>query len=205
VTASATLERRSDRLRAGAQAIWSAALAHPFLQELRAGRLPLERFRFFLVQDYLYLGAFARAVAVALAKAPDDETVQRLARRVLTPVERPLHARLFAAAGVDLDDVAAAESAPTNLAYQNHLLATALTGGTAEVAAALLPCPWIYHEMGAALGPIDHPVYGPWARFYAEGGLADSVAAWRELVDELPGSEPAMLRAFRTSCRYELA
>ena len=69
--------------------IWAAIQRHPFLAELRAGTLPLETFRYYVTQDYHYLEAFARAVATALAKAPDADTLELLAKRVLTPIERP--------------------------------------------------------------------------------------------------------------------
>lgn len=98
--------------------------------------------------------------------------------------------------------------APTNVAYMNHLLATALQGGVGEIAAALLPCPWTYHEIGQRIGEVRHPVYGAWASFYASGFLTESVVAWRRLVDEAAEKagtrgRAAMAEAFLVSSRYE--
>ncbi len=98
--------------------------------------------------------------------------------------------------------------APTNLAYMNHMLLTATQGTLGETAAALLPCPWTYHEIGKRLGSIPHPIYAEWGAFYARGGLADSVKAWTELVDLTgatagPVEREAMYRTFLTSSRYE--
>lgn len=193
---------------AEAAPIWAAIQAHPFLAELRAGTLPTETFRYYVTQDYLYLEAFARCVATALAKAPDGETLELLARRVLTPIERPLHRRLFELAGLERSEVLAAEIAPTNLAYQNHMLAVAARGGLGEIAAALLPCPWTYHKLGAALQVAEHPIYTEWAGFYTAGLLAESVEAWCGFVDQAaeaggPEQRQAMRRAFLTSARYE--
>jgi thiaminase (transcriptional activator TenA) len=188
--------------------IWAAIQAHPFLAELRAGTLPLETFRYYVTQDYHYLEAFARCVATALAKALDGETLELLAKRVLTPIERPLHRRLFELAGLDPAEVRLAEIAPTNLAYQNHMLAVAARGGLGEIAAALLPCPWTYHALGEDLAVAAHPVYTEWAGFYTAGLLRESVAAWRGFVDraaEAGGAEQRgrMRQAFLTSTRYE--
>ncbi|HYU20755.1 MAG TPA: thiaminase II [Chloroflexota bacterium] len=201
-------ERFSDELWQQAGPIWRAIQAHPFLNELRAGVLPIETFRFYVAQDYHYLEAFARSVATALAKAPTPEALEALSRRVLTPIERPLHERLFSLAGLEATAVQTAVVAPTNLAYQNHMLATAARGGLGETAAALLPCPWTYHELGALLGNLDHQVYGEWARFYSEGLLAESARAWRELVDQEAEevgrrTRDAMREAFLLSFRYE--
>lgn len=188
--------------------IWQAIVAHPFLAELQAGTLPLESFRYYVAQDYHYLEGFARAVATALAKAPTADLLSAMARRVMTPIERPLHERLFDLAGLNRADVAAVPIAPTNLAYQNHMLVTATRGGLGEAAAALLACPWTYHELGGVVVGVEHPVYGPWAQFYAEGLLEESCRSWRAFVnaeaDEAgPRTREAMRRAFVLSLRYE--
>jgi thiaminase/transcriptional activator TenA len=200
--------RFTDDLWAEAQPIWQAIVAHPFLAEIRAGTLPIGSFQYYVAQDYHYLEAYARTVATALAKAPTPELLGAIARRVLTPIERPLHERLFALAGLDPAAVESVPISPTNLAYQNHMLAVSARGGLAEAAAALLPCPWTYHELGEHVGLVDHPVYGPWSQFYAEGLLAESTRAWRAFVDEEaaeagPRTREAMRRVFLRSMRYE--
>lgn len=201
----------SAQLHAEAAPVWAAIFRHPFLRELVDGTLPLASFRYFLAQDYVYLGAFGRAVALALAKAPDDATMRRLGPRVPTPIERPLHVRLFAIAGLTIAAVEAAEPAPTNVAYMNHMLVTAALADPGTTAAALLPCPWTYHAIGerlVELGVPKHPVYAEWAAFYAEGMLAESTRAWRDFVDDAatvagPQQREAMRRAFLRSSQYE--
>ena len=198
----------SAELRREAQPIWEAIFNHPFLQEIRQGTLPLETFRFYLAQDYQYLEGFARVVSIALWKAPDPETMKSLFRRLQTPVERPIHARLFELLEMDESSAAKAELAPTTRAYIDHMLTSALEGGVGEAAAALLPCPWTYHELGSRLGAIEHSTYREWADFYSQGFLEESVAAWREVVDRFGSqagdtSREAMRRAFLTSSRYE--
>jgi thiaminase/transcriptional activator TenA len=198
----------SENLRAEADGIWCRIFANPFLAELRLGTLPMEKFRYYLAQDYLYLEGFGRAVAMALAKAPDSRSLELLSRRVVTPVERPLHQRLMSLVGLSVEDVEGLGPSPTNLAYINHMVATAAQGGLGRTAAALLPCPWSYHEIGGTLGPIEHPVYGAWAAPYREGFLEESTRAWRVLVDQEaaqagPREREAMRRAFLTSSRYE--
>ena len=132
----------SEQLRAETQPIWDRIFTHPFLREIKDGTLPLEKFRYYLTQDYQYLEGFARAVAMALAKAPDSELLEVLSHRVLTPVERPLHHELLAEAGVSMADIEAIGRSPTNTAYVNHMLTTASLHGLGPTAAALLPCPW---------------------------------------------------------------
>ncbi len=198
----------SAGLRAEAAPIWQKIFSHPFLKELQHGTLPLEKFRYYLAQDYLYLEGFGRAVALALAKAPDSHNLELLSRRVITPVERPFHQVLFSAVGISMQQVELFRHSPTNLAYINHMIRTASLGGLGQTAAALLPCPWSYHELGTLLEPVAHPVYSKWHAPYNEGLLEESASAWRAFLDQEAAESgsrerEAMREAFLTSSRYE--
>ena len=202
------LENFSDELKIAAAPIWEKIFKHPFLVAIKNGSLPIETFRYYLTQDYLYLEGFARTGAMALAKAPDSETLEELSHRVLTPVERPLHHKLLAEAEVTLTSIYEAGPSPTNTAYVNHMIKTASLYGLGPTAAALLPCPWTYHLLKDEVGASDHPLYSQWTEFYVAGFLENSVAAWRKFVDQAaltagPGELNDMRRAFITSSQYE--
>lgn len=202
------MDNFSQQLQAEAAPIWDNIFTHPFLQEIKDGTLPEEKFRYYLAQDYLYLEGFARTVAMALAKAPDSRTLEELAQRVLTPIERPLHHQLLSAAGVAVEDIQRGGRSPTNTAYVNHMLKTASLHGLGPTAAALLPCPWTYHLLKDKVGASEHPLYSQWTAFYLAGYLENSVSAWRGFVDgaarEASQQELEVMReAFLTSSRYE--
>lgn len=198
----------SQQLMNEAEPIWRKIFAHPFLQEVKDGTLPLEKFQYYLGQDYHYLEGFGRAVAMTLAKAPNSSILEELSHRVMTPIERPLHHQLVAEARMSMDDVQDAQRSPTNTAYVNHMLATAAHHGLGATAASLLPCPWTYHLLRDELGASEHPLYSQWTAFYVAGLLQNSVDAWRSFVDrEAQSAGPreleAMREAFLTSSRYE--
>ena len=198
----------SEQLMAEAEPIWRRIFAHPFLREIKHGTLPLEKFQYYLGQDYHYLEGFGRAVAMTLAKAPNSDILEELSHRVLTPIERPLHHQLVAEAGLSMDDVHQVRRSPTNTAYVNHMLVTASHHGLGPTAASLLPCPWTYHLLREELGPSEHPLYSKWTAFYVAGLLQNSVDAWRSFVDrEAQSASPrdleTMRQAFLTSSRYE--
>ena len=202
------MESFSEELRSEAKPIWDRIFQKPFLREIKDGTLPLAKFQYYLAQDYLYLEGFARTVAMALAKAPNSQALEDLSHRLLTPVERPLHHKLVAEAGLTMEDIKLAKPSPTNTAYVNHMLKTASLHGLGATAAALLPCPWTYHELKNELGPSEHPLYGQWTAFYVAGLLQDSVDAWRGFVDAAAkdagaGELEAMREAFLISSRYE--
>ena len=198
----------SEQLKREAAPIWEAIFAHPFLREIKEGTLPVEKFRYYLTQDYQYLEGFGRTVVMAMAKAPNSQTLEELSHRVMTPIERPLHHQLLQAADVSMDYINEVGRSPTNTAYVNHMLTTASLYGLGPTAAALLPCPWTYHELKDEVGASEHPLYSQWTSFYVAGFLENSVNAWRGFVDaaaEQAGPEEleAMRQAFLISSRYE--
>ena len=86
-------------------------------------------------------------------------------------VERELHKSLLDSYGVSKEMAARTQMAPTNYAYTNHLLVTAARGTFAEGLAALLPCYWIYWEVGKELTKrgSKNPEYKRWIDQYSSG------------------------------------
>ncbi|MBI3063097.1 MAG: thiaminase II, partial [Deltaproteobacteria bacterium] len=66
----------SHQLKRSANPIWRAIFAHPFLEELHAGTLPMDRFTYFILQDYRYLLDFAQVLCLGGAKSPDLKTLE---------------------------------------------------------------------------------------------------------------------------------
>ena len=139
--------------------IYRAILAHPFITGLTDGTLPAESFAFYVVQDALYLQDYARALAVVGSRAPTSDAMQMFARHAADAVaaELELHATLLGELGISPQDVKRAEQAPTNRGYTAYLLATAHAGSYAEGVAAVLPCYWIYWEVGKELLRLGSP------------------------------------------------
>lgn len=191
---------------------YEAILRHPFVRGLTDGTLPRDSFRFYAVQDALYLRDFARALSLAAARAPEDEWIIMFNEHAAGAlrVERALHEGFFREFGLAPDDVAATPLAPTNLAYTSYLLAVAYGSPFHEAVAALLPCYWIYWEVGRALeraGSPD-PLYRRWIGTYASEEFGGVVRAVLEAADRTARGlgEPeraAMRRHFVTTSRYE--
>ena len=181
----------SESLRAQCDRIWAGLHAHPFLGELARGTLPLDRFRFFIEQDLLYLPAFARCMAMGAAKSASDADLEFFTRQVdgIIRLEIPSNRRLLDQV-ISLgaaDRSGSRAMAPANVAYTSFLLATAAAGGPLEITAAILPCSWSYIEIAAGLKDeiADHPVYSDWVAFYLQQEEADLVANMRETFDDM--------------------
>jgi thiaminase (transcriptional activator TenA) len=192
--------------------IYAAILRHPFVTGLTDGSLPAESFRFYAVQDALYLKDFARALSLAAARAPRDEWTIMFNEHAAgaLKVERALHESFFREFGLDPQEVAATPLAPTNVAYTSYLIAVAYAAPFHEAVAALLPCYWIYWEVGKALeqrGSPD-PLYTRWIGTYASAEFGDIVQAVLACTDALArdlrdAERRVMLRHFVTTSRYE--
>jgi thiaminase/transcriptional activator TenA len=201
-----------DILTQAAQPIWDAILVHPFLRELGAGTLPHERFLYFLRQDYLYLFEFARVLCVAGSKAEDLETLEMFAKHAANTVavERTMHTGFIQRLGLQTSELLEIERTPTTQAYTRHLLAVAREGTLGEVVAAVLPCYWVYWQVGRHLAtcqPAD-PIYRDWIKAYGSETFAELVQQQLNLVDRLGVRASAyesrrMTEHFILSSRYE--
>ena len=192
--------------------IYGAILRHPFLTGLTDGSLPRDRFRFYAVQDALYLRDFARGLSLAAARAPRDPWMVMLNQHAAAAieVERSLHEGFFAEFGLSPEAVAATPLAPTNQAYTSYLLAVAHGGPFHEAVAALLPCYWIYWEVGKELtrAGSPNPLYARWIGTYGSEEFGGIVRAVLECADAVAGERPpgeraVMQRHFVTTSRYE--
>jgi thiaminase (transcriptional activator TenA) len=192
--------------------VYRAILSHPFITGLTDGTLPEPAFAHFLVQDALYLRDYARALAVVATRAPDPAAMQMFARHAAEAVaaELELHAALLPGLGISPADMAAAEPSPACLAYTSYLLATTHGGSYAEGVGVVLPCYWIYWEVGKELVRRGSPDarFQRWIDTYSgdefAGVVRDVIAETDRIGAFLSGGErAAVARHYRTTSRYE--
>lgn len=199
--------------------LWDAAApmlaaihGHPFLAGLGDGSLPREAFCHFVLQDAHYLRGFGRALAMLAARAADDDALVTLCAQAAgaVEVERALHAGFVADLGLTLAEAAAAPVGCATLGYTATLLAAASTAPWAEGMAAVLPCYWVYADVGAALlvaGSPD-PLYQRWIETYAGDIYVGLVRAAVELTERACAGLPSAALAavadrFAASIRWE--
>jgi thiaminase/transcriptional activator TenA len=120
-----TRAAHSDHLLASAQPVWDAILAHPFLRELRDSTLPVETFRFYLEQDWLYIQERIAEWAILAGRCPEPG-IRRVLTQILDQVARlepaAFHLKHAPALGIDFEHVTWDMNA-ANWAYTTHELA----------------------------------------------------------------------------------
>jgi thiaminase (transcriptional activator TenA) len=185
--------------------IRAAIYAHPFLHGLADGSLPRPLFQHYIVQDSHYLADYARVLALVSARAPDAAARLEFSdgAKVAVQVEAALHQNFFAQYGVSQST----PPSPTCIGYSSYLIKLASTRSYEEAIAALLPCFWIYWDVGQTMfaqSPDDNP-YADWVSTYADPAFGAATARVKVIVDAAatPAARPAMLNAFETSARYE--
>ncbi|WP_018017490.1 bifunctional hydroxymethylpyrimidine kinase/phosphomethylpyrimidine kinase [Corynebacterium capitovis] len=192
----------------GAAKAWPDTLALGFLEDLRSGNLAAEDFAFYLAQDALYLSDYARSLALVAARAGAREEQEWWSRAATaaTAAEAELHRSWLSDRALDAD----VDPSPVTLAYVNHLKATAATADYAVGAAAVLPCFWLYAEVGLLLRDACHPghPYEAWLSLYGGDEFVQEAAHAIALTEKAlaAGSEQqrtAAARAFTYSCFYE--
>lgn len=205
----------STRLHDAAAPVWEACLRHPFVTGIGDGTLDMEKFRYFMLQDYLYLFDYARVFALGVVKARDPELMRVFAANVdaILGGEMKIHRAYMKRLDITEEQVFAVKPALANLSYTNYMLSVAQTGGPMEIVASILACSWSYAEIGQALaaipGAAEHPFYGEWIRGYASEEYAATNQALIELMDTLAADAGEEQMAYLTdvfvNCsRYEL-
>ncbi len=199
-------------LRDAAAADLDAIYGLDFIRGLADGSLPEHDFAYYLAQDAIYLNGYSRVLARAAAIAPTEAEQLFWARSAQNclEVESELHRTWLSTRTGD------PTLGPVTKSYVDHLLAASVSGSYGVLVAAVLPCFWLYAEVGetlhgqflAAGAPAAHP-YADWLRTYAD---EDFAAATRQAIAYADAAAGRRRRgngrpwplAFRQSSRYEV-
>ncbi|MDI7276068.1 MAG: thiaminase II [Anaerolineae bacterium] len=189
--------------------IYQAIIAHPFNRELTQGTLPRDKFEFYIQQDALYLADFGRALAIMAGRSGTVERALDFVRFAegAVVVERALHGSYFQLFGIREP---ATVQCPACFAYTNYLIATTSTRSYEEGVAGLLPCFWIYREVGRHIHrqAVAANPYQKWIDTYASDDFDRLVRRALAIAEETAqeasaGGRERMREAFVTSSRLE--
>jgi thiaminase/transcriptional activator TenA len=171
----------------------------PFNAALAAGTLSEARFKHYITQDAHYLIGFGRALTLAGAKAPDPDRIVQFAKSAegAIVVERALHGSFFQQYGITPEVFAHTPLSPACHHYVSYLLATAYAEPYEVLVGALLPCFWIYAEVGRdihARAVAANP-YQAWIDTYAGEEFHNAVRVMIAATDEAAEGASSSLRA----------
>ncbi len=170
-------------------ALYQKTLALPFNQQLADGTLNREAFCHYVIQDAHYLVAYGRALAVCGAKAFDADDIIQFTQgaKEAIVVERTLHDGFMQDFGIGKADF---ENTPLTQAchhYTSFLTATAWSESYPVVLASLLPCFWIYAEVGKDIvnQSVANNPYQAWVDTYSGEHFNEAVRNVLATIDRI--------------------
>lgn len=193
-------------------ALFEHTIQHPFNQGLAHGTLNPKVFQHYIVQDAHYLLAYGRALSIAAAKAFEADDIIQFSEgaKVAIIVERGLHKNFMQQFGITENEF---KTTPLSLAchhYTSFLTSTAWSESYPVVLAALLPCFWVYAEVGKAIVKnvtTDNP-YQAWIDTYSGDEFNQAVQHIISTVDQVAAqsddlTQEKMKAAYRRGAELE--
>lgn len=209
--------KTTERLLSATKDIWAAYNEHPFVIGIQNGTLDQERFRYYIIQDFLYLEEYAKVFALGIAKAKNPETLSLFSKYVtlLTEGEMDIHRGYMGKFAVSREELEATPRALDNLSYTSYMLRVAYEEGEAEILAAILSCAYSYEVIARKIvernpAALDHPFYGDWVKGYADPHYSEANVLLLKTTDRLTQHYTEqqvqhLVDIFIACSRYELA
>ncbi|CAJ1949111.1 unnamed protein product [Cylindrotheca closterium] len=181
-----------------AQQFWDNAASmlavtekHPFLVGMVDGTLSNDSFKYYVVQDALYLGDFADCLRRLAESACSEEDSKQLQASAIGAgeAELMLHGSFFKEWDISAEG---AKQMPHTLLYTSYLKRVVATRPHKQGLAALLPCHWVYMHVGQCmlklregLGECTNrpPQFDAWIDMYGGDEFEGKVKAYIKLVD----------------------
>lgn len=169
--------------------LWAKYVDHPFTIELAKKELPLDAFKFFLKQDYLYLVQYSRAHSLAGFKSEDIEDVSRSAQIVAhIKHEMQLHLSYCKEFGITLDEINDTKESTVCTAYSRFILDTGSKQDWLGLQVALSPCLFGYLEAADRRYKDPQSVsrgnpYWRWVENYLADDYVEASNTGRELLE----------------------
>lgn len=190
---------------------WEGSFEHPFVKGLVNGTLPIGKFKFYMMQDAYYLKNYTKVLAIAASKATTNEDINYFLETAsfINAAELELHRTVFQELGCTEKELEEFEPAPAAYNYVSHMYNAAHNGDVAEAFAAMLPCPWLYQEIGEKYKNAKPGVklYEEWIAMYSSPDYKEKIELQKSMMNRFAEEQPekvARLKShFKKSCYYE--
>lgn len=182
----------AKKLRRLAVRHWSNFESLPFLRKMGEGTLDADAYRYYLVQDYLYLHGYLKLLALGIAKAPDSRTEEFFADSLqgTRALELEHMREVMQNTGIELRRVKRKLLSPSTEAYLQYMQNLCWQGDAATVAVTVLACSESFEIIAAAMKKRypecdKHKVYGNWVQSYMDPAYAAANRKLEEITEHL--------------------
>lgn len=183
--------KTTERLLETTKEIWESYNTHPFVMGIQNGDLEKDKFRYYIMQDFLYLKDYAKTFAVGVAKAKSVETANLFAKYIaVMNGELDVHSGYMGKLHVTQEEIDNMKPSLDNLSYTSYMLRVAYEEGEAEILAAILSCAYSYEVIAKKIvmnapNSVNDDFYGDWISGYASEEYAADNAVLLETLDAL--------------------
>ena len=196
--------------------IWKAYNQHPFVLGIQNGTLDRAKFRYYMIQDYLYLEDYAKTFAVGVAKAKSLSLANLFAKYIaVMNGELNVHQGYLAKLGVSQEEIDSTPRSLDSLSYTSYMLRVAYEEGEAEILAAILSCAYSYEVIAENMvknNPVslEDPFYGDWIKGYTSDDYREENKILLKELDHITENYSEkqiehLVHIFTVCSRYELA
>ena len=204
----------TERLLEATKEIWDGYNETPFVKGIADGSLDHEKFKYYMIQDYLYLLDYTKVFSIGTAKAKNLDDMRLFAgyTHSILDGEMDIHRAYMTRLGIAKEEAEQTPVALDNLSYTSYMLDEAYKGGPLEILVAVLSCAWSYQMIGEhhqhVPGALEHPLYGEWVRGYCSKEYCETTQEIIDLVNELGKDisaerEAHLKEIFENCSRYE--
>ncbi len=196
--------------------IWKAYNQHPFVLGIQNGTLDREKFRYYMIQDYLYLEDYAKTFAVGVAKAKSLSLANLFAKYIaVMNGELNVHQGYLAKLGVSQEEIDSTPRSLDSLSYTSYMLRVAYEEGEAEILAAILSCAYSYEVIAENMvknnpASLEDPFYGDWIKGYISDDYREENKILLKELDHITENYSEkqiehLVHIFTVCSRYEMA
>jgi len=181
----------TDRLYSSTEILWNSYLEHPFVKGIADGSLDIDKFRFYMVQDYRYLLEYSKVFSLGIYKSTNEEVMRKFALMVKETLdgEMTIHKKYMKRLGITQDEIEKSKTALINQSYTSYMLDVGLKGDILDILVAVLSCAWSYQMIGEhhamIKGSLENPVFGEWIEGYSCKEYKESTQEIIDLVDKI--------------------
>ncbi|MGL4868347.1 MAG: thiaminase II, partial [Cetobacterium sp.] len=161
-----------------AENIWDSYYVHPFLKELASDTLSKEKFKFYIIQDYLYLLEYSKLFALGVIKSKNESDMKKFAKLTdgILNSEMGIHRIYMKKLGITEQEVHLSKPTIDNISYTSYMLSISHCGDLKEIAVAALSCMWSYKMIADKLKEYygdQQSFYGEWIRAYSSDSYTE--------------------------------
>lgn len=208
--------KTSDILLSETEKLWSEYNEHPFVKGIEKGTLNEERFRYYIIQDYLYLIEYAKIFGLGVAKAESLETLKLFTSYINAIVsgETDIHRGYMKRLKISEEEIMSAKPSLNSLSYTSYMLRIAYEGGEAEILSAILACALSYEYIAKNIvknnpESLNHLFYGDWIKGYSDIDYRKNNISLKNTFDKLTEGLPenritVFSDIFKKCSEYEL-